>query len=421
LPTGSDTKVVGQRVRPLKRGTSRATNLGSQGQRNARILFAWETGANLGHAFPLAQIGRGLSAEGSQCFFAVRDVAYGRMALEGTGISLLQAPNWPDHQHFGNQDGQASYADVLALIGFGDADKLSAMFAAWSSLLDLVEPDVVVADHCPALLPLLRARKIDCVAVGTGYTMPPLDYPSLPPLRADRGPLLPERSLLTSLTKALASQGLDAPQNLPGAFQSTERFVFSFPELDAHRSWRREPLFLPPESLPHFCDPPLQPHLFVYVGSEFPDVEGLAQQLGQLPFAVSCFLRDAPAALNVFLRLRGVAAFDKPPNLAELLPTVSHVLSQGGNFICHAAMAAGRPHLILPLHGETQINLETLTRLGIARALASPINVENIGHFLCDAHLLSNARQWAMVIAKRDQPSGLDAVLTAIRRCRAFA
>lgn len=388
----------------------------AHGQQRPRLLFAWETGANLGHAFPLARIAKKLSVDGSKCFFAVRDVAYGRLALEGTGIALLQAPNWPPHQHSGNQDGQASYTDILSLIGFGDSEKLSAMLASWKTLLDLVKPDLVVVDHCPALLPLLRALKIPCMAIGTGYTMPPLDYPSLPPLRADRGPLLPEPTLLASLAKALASLGLNAPEGLTEAFRSTKRFVFSFPELDAYRSWRREALFLPPEPLPAFYEPPLLPHLFVYVGSEFRDIEGLAQELGQLPFAVSCFLRNAPPALNIFLRMRGLKAFDIPPSLAELLPIVSHVLSQGGNFISHAAMAAGRPHLILPLHGETQGNLNALVGLGIGRGLVRELGPE-IKNFVSDAHLLSKARQWAMVIAKRQQPKGLDAVLAAINSC----
>jgi rhamnosyltransferase subunit B len=383
-------------------------------------MFAWEAGANLGHTFPMAQIAKTLSQDGYQCCFAMRDIAYGRLALEGTSIPLLQAPVWPEHQYLGNQDGQASYVDILALIGFGDVEKLSAMLAAWNSLLDLVKPDVVVADHCPALMPLLQARKIASVAVGTGFTMPPLDYSSLPPLRADRGPLLPEQTLLLSLTTALAQFGLKAPNSLIEAFRSTSRFVFSFPELDAYRSWRREPLYLPPEPLPKFKELPIVPHLFVYAGPEFPDIEELAQVLGQLPFTVSCFLRDAPKALNTFLRIRGLTAYDQPPRLAELLPTVSHVMSQGGNFMSHAAMAAGRPHLILPIHGETRSNLDTLTGLGIARGLLFPFKGElrkQIEDFVGDANMYMKSRQWAMLVGKREQASGLDATVAAVRQC----
>jgi hypothetical protein len=384
------------------------------------ILFAWEVGANLGHAFPMAQIAKKFSEDGYRCYFAMRDLAYGRLALEGTGIPLLQAPVWPEHQFAGNQDGQASYADILALIGFGDFEKLAAMLASWNSLLDLVEPRVVVVDHCPALMPLLQARDIASVAVGTGFTMPPLEFPSFPPLRADRGVLLPEQHLLTSLTKALSSLDLPQPNSLVDAFRSTDRVVFSFPELDAYRSWRREPLYLAPEPLPSFREPPIVPHLFVYVGSEFPDTEDLAQVLGQLPFNVSCFLRDAPKALNLFLRMRGLTVFDRPPVLAELLPKISHVLSQGGNFMCHATLAAGRPHLILPIHGESQANLDTLKGMGVARGLTLPFNGqlrERIVDFLTEASMLSKARTWAMLIANREQAPGLQVAIAAIRHC----
>lgn len=382
-------------------------------------MFAWEAGANLGHAFPMAQIARILSQDGYRCCFVVRDIAYGRLALEGTNIPLLQAPVWPDHQHFGNQDGQASYADILSEIGFGDSEKLSAMLASWNSLLDLVKPDVVVADHCPALVPLLRARQIASVAIGTGFTIPPIDYSSWPPLRADRGPLLPEQALHASLTTALAQFGFGAPNSLIEAFRTSSRFVFSFPELDAYRSWRKEPLHLPPEPLPIFKELPIVPHLFVYAGPEFPEVEHLAQVLGELPFTASCFLRDAPKALNAFLRLRGLTAYEQPPSLAELLPGVSHVLSQGGNFMSHAAMAAGRPHLVLPIHGEAQSNLNTLQGLGIARGLAFPfkgILRHQIDDFVRDAKMCAKSRQWAMLVGKRAQPSGLNATADAVRK-----
>jgi adenylate cyclase len=58
--------------------------------------------------------------------------------------------------------------------------------------------------------------------------------------------------------------------------------------------------------------------------------------------------------------------------------------------------------------------------MGIARGLTVPFEGQlqrKIVDFMSEASLLSKARQWAMLVAKRDQMDGLPVVIAAIKRC----
>src|SRR4051812_888192 len=153
----------------------------------ATILYAWELGANLGHIVPLARIAVALGGD-HRHVYAVRDLRQAEATL-GPAAAVFQAPLWSDHRHFGARGaagGLASYADVLTAVGFADATKISAMIGAWSALIGAIAPAVVVADLAPGLQGAPPGPPLRVIAVGRGFTMPPLDKNRFPPLRGDR-------------------------------------------------------------------------------------------------------------------------------------------------------------------------------------------------------------------------------------------
>jgi UDP:flavonoid glycosyltransferase YjiC (YdhE family) len=385
------------------------------------VLFGWELGANLGHAKPLAEIARGLISEDVRLFVAARDLSYASTAFEGLRAQLLQAPVWPDHHHFGSDAGQACYSDVLVQIGFAEPQKLAAVVGGWIALFDLVRPDVIVADHSPALLLAAKTRDIAVVHVGTGFTMPPVDYDRLPPIRADRAPIMPDARIVAAAMEVAAKHGGWTPRNLAEIFRTNARIVFGCPELDAYAPFRREAVCLPPEILPEFVEAPVEPRLFVYLGMDLPNLDGFVQILTELGVPLSVYLRGGAGPLAKFLSLRGHGVYESPPPLADVLPNASHVVSAGGAFTCQAALAAGRPMLGVPLHGEAELNVAALERMGVGRRLDPSSSEgkirETVTSFLRDHRLLQQARHWAKVLALRVQPSGADAAAAAIRQC----
>jgi UDP:flavonoid glycosyltransferase YjiC (YdhE family) len=382
------------------------------------VLFGWELGANLGHAMPLAAIARRISGAGVRIAVAARDLLNARLAFADLDADVMQAPVWPHHRHFGSETGQESYLDVLAQIGFADQAKLSAVTGAWLALMDFVRPDAIVADHSPALLLAARIRGTPVVQVGSGFTMPPADYDRLPPIRADRAPIMPEERARDAIASVAAEHGATTPDSLSALFRTAARIVFGCPELDPYASFRRETLFLPPELLPRFIVPPVVPRLFVYLGPEIPGIDLVIQTLGELGIELDVYLRGALAPHRRFLSLAGHRVYETPPSLADVLPSVSHVLSAGGAFTSHAALAAGRPMLAFTLHGEAEANVAMMSRLGVARALAAGLEGPGLKSallaFLRDHALLQRAVHWAKVLESRPQPDGGEATNAAI-------
>jgi hypothetical protein len=385
----------------------------------ATILFAWELGANLGHLIPLSRIAKALDGEGHRAVYALRDIGNARAVL-GDDTRVVQAPIWPLHKHFGAiSGGLASYADILTAIGFGDPQKVAAVAAAWQSLIDYVRPDVVVADHSPALHVLLHGTGIRIVDIGTGFTMPPLDYDFFPPLRGDLAPAVPESRLFESLRDARNLLKLPRPSGLIEAFRSPYRVVFGLPELDPYQGFRREPVVAPPGGLPPAMPWPRERRLFVYAGTEMTNFESLLQALAVLESPVEIYLRGDAGPAREFLRMRGITVHDTPPDLATVLKNASHILSQGGAGTIAAAYSAGRPQLVVPAHDEAEINAEMLVRSGVGQTLAvttDPSEIAaRIAQFMAHPLLPDNALELANRIARRPLPDGASVAAAALK------
>lgn len=381
----------------------------------AKVLFATELGANLGHVMPLSRLAKQLKLDGIHPIFATGNLEAAKIALADSGINFVQAPVWPSwHVLGGNQDGHSSYLDVLAQIGFADLNKLTSILGAWKTLIELIQPDVVVLDHSPALSSLLNALKIPVIAVGNGFTLPPIEYDFFPAHRADRSPLLPEKNLYRSLVKSLEFYSLPIPDRLIDGIFPKERIVCSFPELDFYKHWRNEKLYAPLDTLPCESTPAKKLKLFVYLGAELPGFDNIVRCLAEMDCAVECYLRGVPENLRVFLEMRGHVVHESPPELSTVITRSTHILSQGGNNICHAVMSSGRPHFIIPLHGESEFNLNTLMNMNIARRIPLGLSAEvlkkQLEDYMADHELFVRCKQWSSLISARIQPSGFDAL-----------
>src|ERR1041384_8255334 len=51
------------------------------------------------------------------------------------------------------------------------------LVSAWRRIFELVEPDLVIADHSPTAMLALRGLPIRSVAIGCGFLIPPDTYP----------------------------------------------------------------------------------------------------------------------------------------------------------------------------------------------------------------------------------------------------
>lgn len=389
----------------------------------ARLLFCWELGANFGHLAAIAAMRQGLRSDGHELIFAVADLRAARELL-GDGAAILQAPVWPSFAPRGSRNEVASFADVLAPLGFAETSILSPMVDGWLGLIKAIGPDVMIADHSPAAQLGARLARVPIISMGTGFTQPPLDYPAFPPLRADIAPALPEATLLTAAQEVLARRGAtQLPASLPSLFRADSRIVIGLPELDPYRPFRRESMCAPPGGYAVPAETPdtaRPPHLFAYLGAELPGLEAKIQVLCDLPCPVEIYVRGGDRLLVEFARLRGKIAHAQPVNMREALGRATHVVSQGGAMLASETLAAGLPHLILPLHRETELNATLVLRAAAGRSvdpMASALQFKaGLQGFLADVDLEHRARDAGRVLSERPLPDAGDEIKAALGR-----
>jgi hypothetical protein len=384
-----------------------------------RLLFCWELGANFGHLSAIAAASGQLAAAGFEITFVAADIHAASIAL-GPEASLFQSPIWPKHRHHGAPIGLVSYGDLLAYFGFDDPDVLGTMIDAWRRIFDLARPDILVIDHGPTAILAARLAGLPAVAMGTGFTMPPLDYPGFPIIRSDQPAAVPEGRMLEAIAKAFAARGKQVgAATLPGCFATPERIIMGLPELDPYQSFRRETLSQPPGG---FCAPApdAPPSIFAYLGADLPGFAEKLQILCDSELPLEIFVRDGSRMHHEFIRLRGKIAHEGPADMREVLPRVSHVISEGGAMTASMAMAAGKPNLMLTRHGETRLNAALVVRLGTGREMEATADVNrfrsDLKGFLADRNLVERAADVAKVLATRKLPDAGEQLLAALGR-----
>jgi len=371
------------------------------------VLFAWELGGGLGHVGPMRVLAEELSSRGHRAIFAVRNVISGRMMLGDIG-PVLQAPVAEPIRNVGQAFGVGSFGDLLAVHGFNQRQSLARMIETWSDLFELVRPDVIVADFSPTVH-VAAYSVIPVVTVGYGFYLPPDHLPRFPVFRDDVPPVVGEGTVLAAVQGVLSQLGRTPPKSLPSLFRAHYVHVYSLPFLDPYASYRRFPGFGPIEPMPKPSPAPAEPSFFAYLSAKDRRVVDIIAALGQIGCRAEIYLREADPVLLKFAVRRGLLIHEEPPPFADVLPRVSHVISHGGGGISHAALLAGRPHLLFPTHAEAYRTAELLERLWCGRRILMDKNVIELqGAFkraldtpkLTDAAQANAKRAWSQYYPK---------------------
>ena len=137
----------------------------------AKIGLAWDLGAGRGHAVRLAALARRVRERGGEPVLFARNLRTLRAAFEGDAPTLLPAP----HNDWVPRDAvPASWADILwSEAGLHDQAQAIAIALAWRDVLAASGVEALLADAAPLAAPAARALGIRCVAIGTGFLVPP--------------------------------------------------------------------------------------------------------------------------------------------------------------------------------------------------------------------------------------------------------
>lgn len=398
----------------------------------ARFALAWEQGAGLGHAMPLAQVARRLLAQGHDVDLIWRDPPLAHATLGGLlhhpRLRLWAAPSWRG-QVFNDEVAAepSTYADLLCLIGYLDTSVLTTLLKAWFNLLQTLQPDVLVVDHAPgALLAAKGLPALRTAQIGNGYFQPPRQTP-LPSFRFwDEQAIntAHESAVLANCQAAQTACGIAPLARLSDLIDTDLSALLTWPELSSYAPalLDGQTFFGPlpggtangamttwPEGRgPHRC--------LAYLNASHPQIVAILDMLIAARLPTLLVLRGGTCRLAT--RLADHAHIKLVEQLAKLdqaIPQADVVVCQGNAGTVLASLSAGRPLLMLPGHVEQWLTSYRVCELNAGISLQTGEIAEHgaaaLHALIKDAHFRTHAEQ----VAARHPPS--EAHTNLLRLC----
>ena len=381
--------------------------------------MGWENGAGFGHVARMRPVARALVKRGHQVVMSLRDLVEPAPMLKDESYPIFQGPYWsrpaPNNPR-GRPFSAATFADILAVTGFANADDLSAMLRAWDGVIDIVKPDLIAAEYAPILILAARGR-VPTVAFGSGFVMPPADLPVYPRLQPGIEPVMPQEKVLDAVGEAQRRRGYQAPDALPAIFACERRFPCTFPEIDPYRGMRREVVLPPLGDLPPPLPLPPSPQFFAYLAADAPGLSRIVSALANSGIPGGIFLRHPPPRLKDAIRKTGIALFEEPQPLTSVLAEASLIIHHGGAGTTEACLTAGRTQILFPRHLEQWMTAHSLRSLGAGIGIRSDVKeedlVKTVHHVSGNRPTQEKAAAIAAQIAARGPRPGIAPILAA--------
>lgn len=326
-----------------------------------RILCCWELGGGFGHLFRLAPIGLELAKRGCQVVYAIPDVACGEAFLQNHAYRILHTPVWqaPPKAHALSQ----TYSQNLLRNGYWHRESLQNQLQGWLALFDAWQPDVVLAEHAPSALLAARKAGLPRVAMGTGFSLPPLTAP-MPGLQPwftlpERYLIKCEKEFLECVNPVLRDLGAPALTAVSDIFEGAIQLLCTLPELDHYgarsdtRYWG--PVIYTPQDREAPWPSDKRDNVFLYVKPEhrfFRHIICLLKEMGlpTLVFAPGLGHKEQRA-----LQGENLSITLHPVNLQTAATHCQLMISQGGHNAGALMLLAGVPLFICPRQLEQAV------------------------------------------------------------------
>ena len=384
----------------------------------ARILFAWELGGGTGYVDRLSQVATALSADGHEPVFVVRDLIGTAEFFAGKPWIVMQAPMavgllHPTQPNFV----PGSYADLLAVNNFANAEHLFRLAHAWHMLFLALQPALIVAEYAPVAT-LAAYGRIPTIAMGHGYIMPPPVLGEFPIFDPAAQRFAPGEKIIEAVQSVQQRLGGPIADTVPQVIGGTRHFVTAFAETDPYVGFRIQPDAGPLESMP----PPVAPagpvSFYAYLSATHPQLRMILQSLVECGLPGATYIKRITPEMRQYLGERKVHVFERAPPLGEVTRGAHIIVHHGGAATLAASMGAGRPQMLWPEVADQQVSANTIDRLGVSvharRRLTSAAQAARAMRELAQGDAPSRALDVAQAINRRGESGSLVRIVGAV-------
>ncbi len=355
------------------------------------ILFAWEMGANYGHANKVTQVAEALAGK-AKLTIAARDPVAIRSLSPDLPATLLPAPYNSRSPHKGEAFGQ-SFPGLLQTEGWDDANKLGPLVESWRSVYELTKPDILVAQAAPTALLAARDLGFRKAILGSGWDTPARadPMPCFSPEDPGSVRLAHEQeakvfAIANEVLRTFGSAPLPAFRDL---YDVDQTLLVAMAETD-HMAPRDA---IEPDHPPYLgqliTDQSGQelswikqdvPRILAYLRPTNPQYIEIARGLARI--GASCDIILAVPGVNPTqaqqLTDKGIRVVDGPVRLDRLLPDCDLGVSHGTNGIGSAFITYGVPQIGIPTHHEQMLFTKAVARAGLGLGIAGDFKADQV-------------------------------------------
>lgn len=367
------------------------------------ILSVVEIGAGLSHTNALLQIAALTAARGYTNVFALTRSNAANPRVAESGIPVLPAPELGVvPPPYAGPFRARSAADTLAYYGFADRARLLASVSAWDHLFSFVKPALVIADQAP-FAALAAYGVVPVAAVGGTEAVPPIAAMHCPVIDESAAVHTAEERLLDNVAWVQHRRSRPVPPALPAITGGNFAAVRSLPETDLYRDLRTTELIGPVEKLPPLLPRPGRRQAFAYFTALHPDFPVMLESFARMTMPLTLVIHPPSPRHAELMTRRGIVVHPQAPPLAAALAEADLVISHGGAGMAAAALAAGRPHIAVPMWPADRLKLRNIAGDGLVEMLPGPL--PDLIPSLCEA-MVDDAALAARLDAKARDIAG---------------
>lgn len=343
----------------------------------AKILFAWELGANLGHLNRMLQVARALRQNRHEVYFAVKDLSkVQQLTLADDAFVWFQAPVWLPALR--EREPANSYAEILFFTGFLDPAGLLGLVRGWHAIFAAVRPDLLICDHAPVSLLSARASAMKTVTLGNGFFHPPSISP-FPPFSAaadtaQQKAAEADKTALDTANRVLGAMGLTPLRHLHQLFDVDDCILSCWPETDHYLSRDQACTYIGPlGEMDKGVEPqwPVGAHqkkVFAYLNDDYPALDEVLGQLSGGAYATCAYVSGLTPEQHARHSSANLYFSPRPVRMKQALQDADALICHGGG-AASLAMLSARPVLVLPKHLEQRIAGERIEAQGCGLTL----------------------------------------------------